>query len=131
MASAAGERTLGSFPGENPHAHSVRLYFEQLHDLVASLGLTAAVANEVPERAATLVDCPVEETTVPDEVLQSLRNDAVGLFKMKAMASKALRTNTENLLKRAAAKREDDNKLFSVIVDSMRLTAPPQLLVRG
>ena len=49
------------FPGETPHGHAVTHWFEALYVNSNLNGLTAAVSGDVPERAATLVDCDESE----------------------------------------------------------------------
>ena len=114
------------FPGETPHGHAVTHWFEALYVNSNLNGLTAAVSGDVPERAATLVDCDESEITVSVEVESQLiaSGDHVGLSKMKTAASKSLRLNVENDRKRHYAKLEDDNKLFAMIIGTMQNTAP-------
>ena len=115
---------FSDFPGENPVGHKSKLYFENLNDAVAYLGLTPAVTGELPERVASLIDCSFEETVLPPGVAISLANDPVGLYKVQSIVAKCVRINQENEIKRSTAMRDDDNKLFTLICASMVKTAP-------
>ena len=104
--------------------HALTAWFEALQDSTAHAGLTSAMSGGLPERVASLVDFPLEDTTVSNALVAALASDPVNLRKLQTGANKCTITNTQNAIKRSAAIREDDNKIFSLISSSMRLTAP-------
>ena len=124
VTSSGAKFEFSDFPGENPVGHKSKLYFENLNDAVAYAGLTSAVTGDLPERVASLIDCGPDEIVLPPGIATSMASDPVGLYKIQAIVAKCVRINAENESKRSTARRDDDNKLFTLICASMVKTAP-------